>query len=95
MDELVRQGIALLLGLVGAGPLFYQIYRDRRTREKLQSMARRNLDGWGNALALLNRYLIIESDVDARIREETTKLEREYTDAWREYEGATKVEPKK
>ena len=97
MDEVFRQIVAVLLGLLGAGPFFYQMYRDRRTREKLQGMARRNLDGWGNAMALLQRYLIIESDVDNHIKEETQKLEADYEAAWREYSGipAPKVEEKK
>lgn len=95
MDEIWRQVVAVVLGLLGAGPFFYQMYRDRRTREKLQAQARRNLDGWGNAMALLQRYLIVESDVDDRIKAETQKLEADYEAAWREYSGAVAKDEKK
>ena len=40
---------------------------------------------------LLNRYLIIESDVDARIKAEYEKLVTEYQAAWDEYEGRNEI----
>lgn len=87
MDEWLKQFAAIVLGLIGAGPFFYQAWRDRRTRERLQRLARTALDGWGDALALVNRYLIIESDVDAVIKARFEEIEAEYKLTWQEYSG--------
>jgi len=91
LAEWLLRYLPIFLGALGSAPFFYQVYRDRRTRQRLEGLARTALDGWGKAMNLLNRYLIIESDVDERIKSEYTKLEGEYQAAWNEYEGRNEV----
>lgn len=87
VDEWIKQIVAVLLGIIGAAPFFAQAWRDRRTREKLQRIARGSLDGWGDALALVQRYLIVESEVDEQIKNQFAEMEKAYHQAWREYSG--------
>lgn len=91
MGEWFLRYLPVILGMLGSAPFFYQVWRDRRTRQRLEGLARAALDGWGKAMNLLNRYLIIESDVDERIKSEYTKLEGEYQAAWDEYEGRNEI----
>jgi len=90
VGEWLLRYLPALLGLLGSAPFFYQVWRDRRARHWLEGNWRGALDGWGKAMTLLNRYMILESDIDERIKVEYDKLTIEYKTAWDEYEGREK-----
>lgn len=97
MDEIWRQIIIGLSGiglaLAGSIPVFIKRAQEKRTMEDLQALARRALDVAGDALAILDRQLIIESDADMRIKSQADALHREYDEIWAEYRGRPRVVP--
>lgn len=74
MGEWFLRYLPVLLGLLGSAPFFYQVYRDRRTRQTLETGWSETLDLLSVAMMLLERYLILDSDVDKLISAEVEKL---------------------
>jgi len=66
--------LPVLLGALGSAPFFYQVYRDRRTRQALETDWSETLDLLSKAILLLERYLILDSDVDKLISAEMGAL---------------------
>lgn len=91
MDELWKQVVigfsGIILALVGLVPAFLRRAQERKTMEDVQALARRALDVAGDALALLDRYLILESDADKVIAGRVGDLKKEYEQVWAMYRG--------
>ena len=91
MNEILQQvvvtGGAILLALIGLVPAFLKRAQERRTREEMLGHWREALDGWGDTMNILRPFMILESDVDAKMRNEYNRLESEYGAAWAAYRG--------
>lgn len=90
MDELWKQVLAALGLAVGSFiPWALGRYRDQRSHERekdeLRLHARQAIDIAGDALALVGRYLIVESDVDEHIKAKYKELDVEYEALFKQY----------
>lgn len=98
-NEIVRQTIitlgAIAVSMVGLVPAFLKRAQERRTREEREALLRRALDGFSDCLNLLRPLMILESDVDSKIKGEYERLEKEADEAWREYRGRPSSPPEK
>lgn len=96
MEEAVKQAIIGLSGaviaLIGLIPAFIKRAQERRTREDLQVLARRAIDIAGDALAVLDRLLILESDADEFTKNLSVRLHVDYERILEEYRGKDRIQ---
>ena len=85
MGEWFLRYLPVALGVAGSLPFFYQVWRDRKTRQVLETGWSEALDLVARALLLIDRYLILDSDVDKVISERAESIRRSYETARARY----------
>lgn len=91
MEELVKQIIiglsGAILALIGLVPAFIKRAQEKRRTEDWQVMARIGIDIAADALAVIDRYQILESDVDEHTKAVVRRLRLDYERLLADYRG--------
>lgn len=91
MEEVVKQiiiGISgAILALIGLVPAFIKRAQEKRRTEDWQVLSRRAIDVAGDALSVIDRYQILESDIDEHTKAIVRRLNIDYDRLLDDYRG--------
>lgn len=91
MEEVIKQAIiglsGALLALIGLVPAFIKRAQEKRRTEDWQVLARMGIDLAGDALAVIDRYQILESDGDEHTKTVVRRLHLDYERLLADYRG--------